>query len=259
MRALDTLAAGRRLLAAAASAAARGSGSEADGCMNILQRGLIRLPHASLHGAAVARWGSPRCSLLPAWPAYALQPFCGTFACCSSSGFSGIGSCSCSCWNRSSSWPADPRTHSGVRGLRTSAGPAAPAEAAGRDFYDVLGIPRGSNDQDIKKAYYKLAKQYHPDTNKVCASSFARLFCCTTLQHTQSSGCRPPHLPQVAVHYMHACTQAPMHSLVITTFPASCCSSRYKDPSSSPSSLPLHNARIGGPWCLSTSLVHPIG
>ncbi|XP_041063146.1 dnaJ homolog subfamily A member 3, mitochondrial-like isoform X1 [Carcharodon carcharias] len=34
------------------------------------------------------------------------------------------------------------------------------------DYYEVLGIPRNSTQREIKKAYYQLAKKYHPDTNK---------------------------------------------------------------------------------------------
>lgn len=32
-----------------------------------------------------------------------------------------------------------------------------------RDYYEVLGIDKGATDKEIKKAYRKLAKQYHPD------------------------------------------------------------------------------------------------
>ncbi|MCL1948825.1 MAG: molecular chaperone DnaJ [Turicibacter sp.] len=34
---------------------------------------------------------------------------------------------------------------------------------AKRDYYDVLGVSKTSNDQEIKRAYRKLAKLYHPD------------------------------------------------------------------------------------------------
>jgi DnaJ-domain-containing protein 1 len=55
------------------------------------------------------------------------------------------------------------------------------AQGAGRDFYKILGLRRDADDASIKKAYRKLAKQWHPD--KVCASCSCALLhtCCGAL------------------------------------------------------------------------------
>ena len=48
-----------------------------------------------------------------------------------------------------------------------------------RDFYELLGVPKNADKAAIKKAYFQLAKKYHPDTNKVrvpcCSYSMAGL------------------------------------------------------------------------------------
>ncbi|MCD8001500.1 MAG: molecular chaperone DnaJ [Oscillospiraceae bacterium] len=47
-----------------------------------------------------------------------------------------------------------------------------------RDYYEVLGLQKGASDDEIKKAYRKLAKQYHPDLHpgdKTCEERFKEI------------------------------------------------------------------------------------
>ena len=44
-----------------------------------------------------------------------------------------------------------------------------------RDPYEVLGVPHGASDDEIKSAYRKLAKKYHPDLNDGSAEAEAKM------------------------------------------------------------------------------------
>ena len=45
---------------------------------------------------------------------------------------------------------------------------------AKRDYYEVLGVARDAGEDDLKKAYRKLAMQWHPDRNQGNAEAEAK-------------------------------------------------------------------------------------
>src|SRR5436305_11814430 len=43
-----------------------------------------------------------------------------------------------------------------------------------QDYYDLLGVQRGADDETIKAAYRRLAKEYHPDRHNGCCDKEAQ-------------------------------------------------------------------------------------
>lgn len=52
--------------------------------------------------------------------------------------------------------------------------PATPVSRRSLDHYAVLGVPRGASQAVIKKAYYNLIKEYHPDKHANSSASERR-------------------------------------------------------------------------------------
>ena len=92
--------------------------------------------------------------------------------------------------------------------------------AAKRDYYDVLGISRSADKSTIKRAYRKLAKKYHPDTNAGNAQAEEKFKEATEAYNVLSNPEKRNYMISLAMQFLMAVQAAVEHMAMETDLAA---------------------------------------
>ncbi|MEX2374212.1 MAG: DnaJ domain-containing protein, partial [Dehalococcoidia bacterium] len=72
------------------------------------------------------------------------------------------------------------------------------------DYYTVLGVPRTASDKEIRQAYRRLARQWHPDVNPGSAEAEAKFKEINAAYEVLSDADKRPKYDQYGDQWMHA-------------------------------------------------------